>query len=378
MKTKAAVLWGPGQEYQIEEIELGDPVAQEVQIRLTATGLCHSDEHIRVGDMPMTASGGFPFIGGHEGAGVVSKVGPGVTSVAEGDHVVLGFIPACGRCPACARGQQNLCDLGASLMTGRSIADGTKRIQVKGQDANPMCLIAAFSPYVTVHEANAIKILPDIPLDKAALVSCGVTTGWGSAVYSAEVRAGNTVVVVGCGGIGQNAIQGARMAGALRIVAVDPVEFKRDFAKTMGATHAYASMAEAMDPVREMTWGRMAESVIITVGRLRGQHIAPAVELTAKGGTTVVTAQGSILDADVKLNLTMLGLMQKRLQGSIFGGANPRFDIPNLLRHYMEGNLKLDELVTRTYRLEEINQGYADMNEGRNIRGLILFDEQDS
>ena len=377
MKTKAAVLWGAHQDWQIEEVELGDPVASEVQIQLAASGLCHSDEHVRVGDLPLLKPGNFPFIGGHEGAGVVTKVGAGVTSVAEGDHVVLGFIPSCGRCRSCATGHQNLCDLGAFLFTGRHISDGTNRIHVQGQPATPMCLLGTFSPYVTVHESAAIKILDDIPLDKAALVGCGVTTGWGSAVYMGEVKAGDTVVVVGCGGIGQNAIQGARMAGARHIVAVDPVAFKGDFAKTMGATHAYASMEEAMAPVGEITWGRMADAVIIAIGRIRGEHIAPALDLTGKGGTVVVTGMGSLTEMDVKLNLFMLTMQQKRLQGAIFGGANPRYDIPNLLRHYMEGTLKLDELVTRTYKLEEINEGYADMNAGNNIRGVIHYADAD-
>ena len=377
MKTKAAVLWGANQDWQIEEVDLGDPVAGEVQVKLTASGLCHSDEHARVGDLPMVEPGDFPFIGGHEGAGVVTKVGAGVTSVAEGDHVVLGFIPACGRCRSCATGHQNLCDYGAMLLTGRGISDGTNRIHVGGKPASPMCLLGTFSPYVTVHESSAIKILDDIPLDKAALVGCGVTTGWGSSVYVAEVKPGDTVVVVGCGGIGQNAVQGARMAGARYIVAVDPVEFKRDFAKTMGATHSAASMEEAMAVVAEISWGRMADAVIIAIGRIKGEHIEPALQLTAKGGTAVVTGMGSLTETDTQLNLFMLTMQQKRLQGAIFGGANPRYDIPNLLRHYMEGALKLDELVTRTYRLDEINQGYADMNAGNNIRGVIMYDDSD-
>lgn len=377
MKTKAAVLWGAHQDWKVEEVELGDPVANEVQVRLAASGLCHSDEHVRVGDLPMVDPGAFPFIGGHEGAGIVTKVGNGVSSLKEGDHVVLGFIPSCGQCRSCATGHQNLCDFGGLLLAGRGISDGTNRIHVGGKPASPMCLLGTFSPYVTVHETSAIKILDDIPLDKAALVGCGVTTGWGSAVYSAEVKPGDTVVVVGCGGIGQNAIQGARMAGARHIVAVDPVEFKRDFAKNMGATHSAENMDDAMALVSEISWGRMADAVIIAIGRIRGEHIGPALDLTAKGGTTVVTGMGSLTEMDVKLNLFMLTMQQKRLQGAIFGGANPRFDIPNLLRHYMEGSLHLDELVTQTYKLEDINTGYADMNAGKNIRGLIMYGEED-
>ena len=307
----------------------------------------------------------------------MTKVGKGVTSLKEGDHVVLGFIPSCGRCPSCARGHQNLCDLGATLLTGQAIADGTNRIQVRGQNASPMCLLGTFSPYVTVHEASAIKILDDIPLDKAALVGCGVTTGWGSSVYAADVQAGDTVVVVGVGGIGANAVQGALAAGARHIVAIDPVAMKREMAMKLGATHAYASIEEATAPLTDLTWGAMAEKAIICVGRIRGEDIAGTLSLVGKGGTAVVTGMGSMTDVDVSLSLFELTLMQKRLQGAIFGSGNPRYDIPHLLRLYMEGQLMLDELITTRYPLEEINQGYADMNAGKNIRGLVEYGPAD-
>jgi len=377
MKTKAAVLWGANQDWQIEEVELGDPVAGEVQVRLAASGLCHSDEHVHIGDMPLFPPGGFPFIGGHEGAGVVTKVGSGVSDVQEGDHVVLGFIPACGRCRMCATGHQNLCDLGAHLLGGQAIADGTYRIHVGDKPATAMCLLGTFSPYVTVHESAAVKIPKDIPLDKAALVGCGVTTGWGSSVYSAGIGPNDTAVVIGCGGIGQNAIQGARMAGARNIIAIDPVAAKREFAVTMGATHTFGSMVEALEPIRELTWGMMADKAIICVGRMLGEYVAEMMALLGKGGVGVVTGLGNVFDMDVTLNLFEFSMYQKRLQGSIFGGANPRYDIPNLLKFYMDGDLYLDELVTKEYPLEQINEGYADMNAGENIRGLIRYGEAD-
>lgn len=377
MKTKAAVLWGTHEDWKIEEVELDDPIAGEVRVKLTASGLCHSDEHFRVGDLIPMEPGGFPFIGGHEGAGVVDEVGPGVTHLKKGDHVVLGFIPACGRCPSCSSGHQNLCDNGATLLTGQMIADGRYRAHVNGKDAGTMCLLGTFSPYVVAHESSVIKIEDDIPLDKAALVGCGVTTGWGSAVYSAEVKAGDTVVVIGIGGIGINAVQGAAMAGAKRVVAIDPVEFKREQAMALGATHAFSSMEEATEPLRELTWGTMAEKAIITVGRIEGAMIGQAMALLAKNGTAVVTGMGDMTASDVTLSLFDLAMMQKRLQGSIFGGANPRSDIPKLLGLYREGQLKLDELITKTYKLEDINQGYADMNAGKNIRGVILYGEDD-
>jgi S-(hydroxymethyl)glutathione dehydrogenase/alcohol dehydrogenase len=185
------------------------------------------------------------------------------------------------------------------------------------------------------------------------------------------------VVVIGCGGIGQNAIQGARMAGARHIIAIDPVAMKRDFAMKMGATHTFSSMAEAYEPVRDLTWGMMAGKAIICVGRMRGEYIAEMMPLVSKGGTAVVTGLGNLMEMDVKLNLFEFSMYQKRLQGSIFGAANPRFDIPNLLKFYMDGSLYLDELVTKEYTLEQINEGYADMNAGNNIRGLIRYTEAD-
>ncbi|MDP9433991.1 MAG: NDMA-dependent alcohol dehydrogenase [Actinomycetota bacterium] len=377
MRTKGAVLWGRGQNWQVEELELDDPVAGEVRVRLAASGLCHSDEHVRLGDMLLLRPGGFPFLGGHEGAGVVDRVGPGVTGLREGDPVVLSFIPACGRCRACSRGRQNLCDNGAGALKGRMIADGTSRVRVRGQDATAMCLLGTFAPYVVAHESSVVKVEDDVPLDRAALVGCGVTTGWGSAVHSADVRPGDTVVVVGVGGIGVNAVQGAAMAGAERVVAIDPVPFKREQALAFGATHVFASMAEARGPVHELTWGRGAEAAVLAVGRVDGAMIGELMPLVGKGGTAVVTGMGDMTSTDVTLSLFDLSMLQKRLQGSVFGGANPRADIPRLLGLYREGRLKLDELVTRTYRLEEINEGYADMHAGRNLRGLVVYGEDD-
>ncbi len=373
MKTKGAILWDVKQEWQVEEIEMGDPVAHEVQVELAASGMCHSDEHLVTGSSPAP----FPVIGGHEGAGVVTKVGPGVTSVAEGDHVVLAFIPACGVCPACSAGHQNLCDFGAALMGGVAISDGTHRITARGQGVAQMCLLGTFSPYVTVHEASVVKIENHFPLDKAALVGCGVTTGWGSSTKVADVRPGETVVVIGVGGVGINAVQGAAAAGAKRVIAIDPVPFKREQAKRFGATHVFASATEAVEAIAELTYGRGAEKAVICVGHIHGQDIEEAMALIGKGGRVVVTGMGDAADMDVKLNLFMFTLLQKDLQGAIFGGSNPRFDIPWLLSMYGEGKLNLDDLATTTYKLEDVNQGYQDMRDGKNLRGVILYTDTD-
>ncbi len=371
MKTKAAVNWGVGQDWSIEELVLDDPKHGEVLVKLAASGLCHSDEHILTGDMPVP---GYPYIGGHEGAGVVEKVGPGVESLKVGDHVVLSFIPACGRCKMCSTGHQNLCDLGAGILEGMQITDGTSRHHVKGDDARLMCVLGTFAPYTVINEASAVKIDDDIPLQLAALVGCGVTTGWGSAVNSAEVKPGDVVVVVGVGGIGSNAVQGARIAGAKYIVAVDPVEFKRENAQAFGATHTAASIEEAFPLVQQLTRGAMADAVIYTAGVVEGALIAGIMALTTKGGTAVVTGIGHGSQLDVTMSLFDLTLSQKRLQGSLFGSANPRADIPRLLSLYQNGQLKLNELVTKTYSLEDINQGYQDMRDGKNIRGVVVYD----
>jgi S-(hydroxymethyl)glutathione dehydrogenase/alcohol dehydrogenase len=234
-------------------------------------------------------------------------------------------------------------------------------------------MIGTFEPLTVVSEASCVKIEPHIPLDKAALVGCGVTTGWGSAVNAAEVRAGETVVVVGLGGIGMNAVQGARLAGADKIVAVDPFENKRSAAVTFGATHAAASMEEAQFLVAELTKGAMADKSILTVSVAYGELIAPLLNLTKKAGRAVVTAVAPISQTDVKLDLFMFAMMRKELVGCIFGNANPRRDIPRILDLYMNGRVLLDELVTNRYPLEDINQGYEDMRNGTNIRGMVVF-----
>ena len=374
MKTKGAILWGVGEEWSVEEIELGDPKEGEVQVQLAASGLCHSDEHLVTGGTPVAF---YPVIGGHEGSGVVTKVGPGVTGLQEGDHVVTAFIPACGQCPPCSKGMQNLCDLGANLLAGTAISDGSYRVQAGGKDVIQMCLLGTFSPYITVHQASVVKIEPDIPLELAALVGCGVTTGWGSATRVADVRPGENVVVMGAGGVGMNAVQGAAAAGAKRVMVIEPVAKKREWAMDLGATHVFESAEEATEKVNELTWGRMADKTIITVGDIQGEDIQTALSLTGKGGRAVVTGMGNAANTDVKLSLFELTLLQKDLQGAIFGGLAPRAAIPELLNLYQEGQLKLDDLVTTRYSLEDINQGYQDMRDGKNIRGMVVYTDAD-
>lgn len=368
MKTKAAILWDQGEPWSVEEVELDPPRRNEVLVRLVATGLCHSDDHARTGDMPIAT----PVVGGHEGAGVVEEVGPGVTELEPGDHVVMSFVPACGRCRWCATGRQNLCDLGQFLMQGSMISDGTYRAHARGRDVGTMALLGTFAEHAVVHEASVVKIDRDLPLETAALVGCGVTTGWGSAVYVGEVSAGETVVVVGVGGLGVSAIQGAKLAGAGRIVAVDPLPTKLERAREFGATHVASSMTDAVGVVRELTRGAMADVAVLTVGVAQGAHVGELTALVSKGGRAVLTAVAPWQTSEVTLPMQEFTLFQKDLRGCLFGGANPRSDIPRLLDLYRDGLLKLDEMVTTTYKLDDVNQGYQDMLDGRNIRGLIV------
>ncbi|MGB0877129.1 MAG: NDMA-dependent alcohol dehydrogenase [Mycobacterium sp.] len=369
MKTNAAILWEFGTDWSVEEIDLDPPSYGEVLVSWEATGLCHSDEHVRTADLPTP----LPMIGGHEGAGIVQEVGPGVPGLAPGDHVVASFLPSCGRCRFCSTGQQNLCDLGALIMTGAQL-DGTYRRRARGQDVGAMALVGTFSQYGTVPEASVVKIDDDVPLSRACLLGCGVTTGWGSAVNTAAVAPGDTVVVVGCGGIGSGAIQGARLAGAEKIIVVDLVETKRANAFQFGATHFVTSMAEATALAADLTRGVMADSVILTMGLLEGSMIDEAANIVRKGGAVVVTAVAAITDTTASFSLMMLTLYQKRILGSLYGEANPRADIPRLVSLYREGKLLLDETVTHEYKLAEVNEGYEDMRAGRNIRGVVVHD----
>jgi S-(hydroxymethyl)glutathione dehydrogenase/alcohol dehydrogenase len=373
MKTKGALVWELNAGFKVDEIDLGDPVADEVQIRMHAAGMCHSDYHVTTGATPI----GLPALGGHAGAGVVTKVGKNVTGIEEGDHVILAFIPACGQCPPCLKGFRSLCDRGAVLLGGKAIADGTSRVHAGSHEVSPMNLLGTFAPYMTVHKDSVVKIDADVPFETAAIMGCAVPTGFGSATNVAEVLPGETVVIVGVGGIGMSALQGAVISGARHVIAIDPNEWKRDQASKFGATHAYPSMAEAIAPIIDVTHGVMADKVIITVGEMRGEYVEEALTLTAKTGTCVVTGMGSLMDVDVKLNLFLFTMLQKTLKGNIFGGGNSHVETPKLVGLYKSGLLKVDEMVTNTYSLENINDGYQDMLDGKNIRGVITFDESD-
>ena len=370
MKSRAAVLLETPGKWEIVELDVDEPKEFEVLVRMVASGLCHSDEHTAKGDV---AASHLPRCGGHEGAGIVEAIGPSVRAVKPGDHIITSFIPSCGRCRWCASGKQNLCDNGALMMKGTQL-DGTFRLHLGSQDVAQSSFVSTFSAYTVMPESACIKIDEHIPLASAALLGCGVPTGWGSAVNAAQVQPGDVVIVMGVGGIGINAVQGAAHAGANRVIAVDPVEYKREAAQEFGATDSVATIAEAVDLARSLTNGQGADSIIVCVGLLTAEDVGNAFEAIRKDGTLVVTAIANQSVNSIPINPFMLAMYQKRIQGSLFGMMSPAADVPRLLRMYESGKLKLDELVSRTYKIDEINQGYDDMYAGRNLRGVILHE----
>ena len=369
MKTRAAVVRGPGEPWEVTELELDEPKDHEILVRVMACGLCHSDEHVREGG-PYR----YPMVGGHEGAGVVEKVGKGVTRVQEGDHIVTSWIPVCGHCRYCSTGHQNMCDDGKNAGTGMFL-DGTFRFHENGTDVGGMCVLGTFSQWIVISENSAVPIDSDYPFEIAALVACGVTTGWGSSVYAAGTRPGETVVIFGAGGVGINAVQGAAYAGAKHVVVVDPVPFKQEMAGKFGATFTTGDPEEATQYIWERTHGQMADHAVITVGVMHAEVLRTAVEMIGKGGSVVVTAVGGGPDEHtIAINGSPVTGWHKNIQGSLFGGANPLYDMPRLLQLYRQGDLRLDELITNRYSLDNINQGYEDMLAGRNIRGVLIHE----
>lgn len=367
MRTRTAVIYAPGEPIRVEEVELDPPKEHEVQVRIVAAGICHSDYHIITGELP----GYLPMALGHEGAGIVEEVGPGVTTCKPGDHVVLSFIPACGKCRYCVAGHSNLCNMGASIMMGPQL-DGTFRFHNASGDIGQMCVISTFSERTVVPDISVVPIADYYPLNRAVLVGCGVPTGVGAVIHRAKVEAGSTVMVIGCGGIGINAVQGAALAGARMIIAVDINDFKLEKAREFGATHTInAKNEDVVLKAQELTWGAGVDYSFEAIAT--PATIGQAYACTGKGGTVVVIGLTSYTAESIPVPPLDLVLYQKTLMGTLYGDAQPRNDIPAMLAMYHAGKLKLDELVTRTYTLDQVNEAYADMIAGKNIRGVIEF-----
>ena len=344
-------------------------------IDLKACGVCHSDDHTRTGDVPTEH---FPWCTGHEGAGIVEKVGPGVSAVKVGDHVCTSFIPSCGFCKWCASGRMFLCDNGARIMTGSQMDETFRMHTSDGLDIGQLCMLGEFATKTVVPEMSVVPIPKDMPLDSACLLSCGVVTGWGSAVTRADVSPGDVVVVWGAGGVGANAIQGASHAGARKIFAVDPNEFKLEHAQTFGATDIIHNdgmeAEEVLAPILAATNGQGADITIMTPGVNSPEMIGEALESIAKDGTLVITGVTPVDVNHLNGNIFGFSMNNKTIKGSLYGSMNPRHAIPHLIDLYESGQLKLDELITKRYDINDVNDAFDDMLEGRNIRGVLMYE----
>jgi S-(hydroxymethyl)glutathione dehydrogenase/alcohol dehydrogenase len=382
MQVKAAIVTELNGPWRTELIDIDEPRSHEVKVKMAFAGMCHSDEHTRVGDMALPTEvlaylgveSMFPFIGGHEGSGVVETVGENVDGLAPGDHVAVSFIPSCGKCEYCASGRPYICDLGATTLAGPMISDGTWRHHFGDKNLNRYAQLGTFSEYIVVHEASLLKIDPWYDLRAAALISCGLATGFGSAATRGGVKPGDVVAVIGCGGVGSGAVQGAVHAGARAVIAIDTNQSKVDRAMKIGATHgAISTLDAAFTFLGELTAGKNCDVVILTPGRLTGDLIEQARSITAKGGVIVATAIAPFAQTQVDLNLAMFTLYNQELRGTIFGSVAPRVQIPRLLKLHHEGKFIVDELVSREYTIDEVNQGYLDLGAGKNVRGVVRF-----
>ncbi len=383
MKVKAAIVTEANGPWRTEVIEIDEPHAHEVKVKMAFSGLCYSDEHLRHGDIAQAPevmemlSGRksvFPVIGGHEGSGIVESVGPEVTGLQPGDHVAVSFVPSCGKCEYCLSGRSYICDMGATILAGPMIADGTWRHHLGEENLNRMCQVGSMSEYIVVHEASLIRIEPWLDLRAAALISCGLSTGYGSAVNRGDVKPGDTVAVIGCGGVGSGAIQGAAHAGARAVIAIDTNQSKVDRALKIGATHGCASTLDAAFTILpELTWGKNCDVVIITVDNLTSELFEQARSITAKGGTIVLTSLASWDLTHLDINVMLLAMMNQEIRGTVFGSENPRIQVPKLLRLHHEGKFYIDELVTREYTIDQVQQAADDLASGENLRGVVRF-----
>jgi len=365
MNMKAAVLYEQRKPLVVDDIEIQDPKDGEVMVKMAAAGICHSDLHFMEGLWPAPV----PMVMGHEGAGIVEKVGPGVTSVAPGDHVVTSWVSPCGTCMTCMMSKPWLCV--SALMGGGTMRDGTTRLKKGNQQLNHQNQVSTFAEYAVLPASGAVKIRDDMPLDKAALLGCGVMTGFGAVFNTAKVTPGSSVVVYGCGGVGLNVIQAAALANATTIIAVDTLDNKLEMAKQFGATHVINSSQE--DPVPQV------QAITGTMGAAFGFEVVgkPSVitqtfESVRPTGIAVVVGMAP---AASNVVISTIGLfLTKTLTGSFYGEARIHQDMPMLADLYMAGKLKLDELVSRVYPLARINDAFDALKKGEVARSIIKFD----
>lgn len=366
MKTTAALLRAARQPFTITTLDLAPPGPGEVQVRVKAAGVCHSDWHIVTGDTP------FPMAAvlGHEGAGVIEAVGPGVKRLAPGDPVALDWAPSCGECFYCLNGRPSLCETFKATKWAGTMLDGTTRLADDGKPVYQFCSVGCFAERIVVSEKSAIKMPASVPWEISALIGCAVTTGVGAVVNTARVAAGSSVVVYGAGGVGLSVVMGAALAGAGRIIVVDRVPSKLEQAEDFGATHAVAAGPNAVDEIRALTGGRGADYVFEAIG-------IPAVQeealRAARPGGMIILAGISPVGSATNLPGAVLTRQEKTVAGSYYGTANTSRDFPRLAELYLAKRLDLAKLVSRRYRLDQINEAYADMLTGEGARGIIVF-----
>jgi len=361
------VLFAPSEELKVVEVELEPPGPEEVRVKLAATGICASDWHTITGAIPSPT----PCVLGHEGSGVVVEVGGRVRSVKTGDHVVLSWVPSCGRCRYCQSGRPNLCSVATPSLLAGTLVSGARRLSYQGSPLYHYSFLSTFAEEVVVDEACCVPVRDDVRLSVAALVGCAVMTGYGAVVNRARVEPGWTVVVFGAGGVGLSAVMGARLAGAEHIVAVDPVASKRELALDVGATHVVDPTADRTAPlVAALTGGEGADVAIESAGRT--ELVAEAFGVTRRGGTIVCVGIPAS-DASIVLPGPAMVRHEKIVTGSLYGSCRPRRDMPKILDLYAEGRLPLDRLVTHTYELDDINMAFQDMVAGKLARGVVTF-----
>jgi len=365
---KAAVIHQPGTKLAIEEIQLEKPRSGEVLIQIAASGVCFSDWHLVTGATPHP----LPAIPGHEGAGIVLEVGEGVKRVKPGDHVVLTWAPGCGECFYCLRHLPAHCERSYNWLWQGTLQDGTTRFHLGDKPVYHFSASSTFAEQTVVPEISCIPIRQDIPLAQAALVGCSVTTGIGAVVNTAQVRAGENVAVFGCGGVGLNIVQAAALSGAEKVIAVDAVPFKLSMARTLGATHfVNAQDQPAIDLIQGWTHNRGVDKAFEATGR--PQVMQQAIAATRKGGMTVLAGIGPH-DSSIQISASDFPRQSKRIVSTYYGDSDPRYDIPRILDLYAAGKIKLDELISRRYRLGDINTAFQDMLAGEVARGVIEFD----
>lgn len=362
---KAAVLTGTDAPLETrDDVEIAPPGPGELRVKVVASGVCHSDLSVQNGTIPLPT----PIVLGHEGAGIVEEVGEGVTSLAVGDHVVLSFVPACGECYTCTHGQPYLCEKSAAQAAG-GLLDGTTRLTSGGAPLHQMACLGTYGQYAVVPEISAVKIPDEVPLDVAALIGCGVLTGVGAALNTADISPGDTVAVIGCGGVGLNVIQGARIAGATTIIAVDMFESKLEMAKEFGATHTVK--ADEGDPVSAVAaiGGRGADVTFEVIGL--GPTMEQAIDTTRPGGQVILVGVPR-LDVMLTLNAAFTWLyMAKTIKGCWYGSSDVYNDVPKLLDLWKQGDLKLEELISKEITVDQVNEAFADMQAGTVARSVI-------